>query len=120
VFSDELGLPGETAARIASGFGSGMRQGEVCGAVTGALMVLGLKYGQGSTDDLEAKVRANALAREFGDRFKALNGSIICRELLGIDIGTEEGSRQARNSGKFDNFCPEMIRAAVKLLEEMI
>jgi C_GCAxxG_C_C family probable redox protein len=118
----ELGLDRESALRVASGFGGGMgRLGEVCGAVTGAFMVIGLKHGKSSPEDdaNETKEKAYALVYDFADRFRACNGSILCRELLGCDVNTPEGSAQAREKGLFSNLCPKLVQSAVEILEQM-
>lgn len=118
----ELGLDRESALRVAGGFGGGMgRLGEVCGAVTGAFMVIGLKHGKSSPEDdvNETKEKAYALVYEFGNRFRACNGSILCRELLGCDPGTPEGSAQAREKGLFSDLCPKLVQSAVAILEQM-
>jgi C_GCAxxG_C_C family probable redox protein len=118
----ELGLGRETALRVAGGFGGGMgRLGEVCGAVTGAFMVIGLKHGKShpEDDESETKIKAYALVHEFADRFRAHNGSILCRELLGCDIGTPTGRAQASEKGLFSNLCPKLVRDAVEILEQM-
>lgn len=81
-FEDVTGLDGETALKIASSFGGGMgRMREVCGAVSGALMVLGMLYGY-SEPDQQQKSEHYALVRRFADEFKDRTGSIICREML--------------------------------------
>lgn len=118
----DFGLDRETALRIAGGFGGGMgRLGEVCGAVTGAFMVIGLKHGKShpEDDESETKEKAYALVCEFADRFHARHGSILCRELLGCDIGTPEGSAQAREKGLFGDLCPRLVQSAVEILEQM-
>ncbi len=72
VFCEDLGLDKETAMKLASGFGAGMaRKQEVCGAVTGAIMAVGLKHGQAREDDKAAKEAAYRLSRELMDRFQA-------------------------------------------------
>lgn len=85
-FSKDLGLSEEQALKIGACFGSGMRKGEVCGACTGALMVLGLKYGHSNADDKESKIKADKVCDKFLDEFKKENGSYLCRELLDCDI----------------------------------
>ena len=97
-----------------------MRKGEVCGACTGALMVLGLMYGQFDKDDLESRMRANKVNEAMMNGFAEKNGSYICNELLGCDIRTEEGVKEAREKGLFTDFCPIMVANAVDLLEEII
>ena len=94
VFCEELNLDRETAMKLASGFGAGMaRRQEVCGAVSGAIMAIGLKHGQAREDDKAAKETAYRLSRELMDRFQAEFGSCLCRELLpGIDLRQRPGS----------------------------
>jgi len=114
------GMDEETALRIASGFGGGMgRMAGTCGAVTGAMMVLGLRFG-GTAPDREAKERVYARIREFADRFKARNGSLVCRDLLGCDISTPEGYEVAQEKELFTTTCPRLVRAAAEILEEML
>lgn len=119
-FAPELGLTEEQALRLGACFGSGMRKGEVCGACTGALMVLGLMYGQFDKDDLESRMRANKVNEAMMNGFAEKNGSYICNELLGCDIRTEEGVKEAREKGLFTEFCPKMVAGAVDVLEEII
>lgn len=118
----EMGLDRETALRVAGGFGGGMgRLGEVCGAVTGAFLVIGLKHGKShpEDDESETKKKAYALVYEFADRFRARNGAILCRELLGCDISTPSGRAQAKEKGVFNDLCPKLVRDAVEILEQM-
>ncbi|MBM3285140.1 MAG: C_GCAxxG_C_C family protein, partial [Candidatus Aminicenantes bacterium] len=85
-FSEALGLEKEKAFKIAQAFGGGMaRVGFTCGAVTGALMVIGLKHGRARSGDEAAKEKTYALARECMRRFKSRHGSLVCRELIGVD-----------------------------------
>lgn len=117
-FAPELGLEIEDALKIASAFGGGMvRQGEVCGAVTGALMTLGLKYGSEIADD-EEKVRQ--ASQKLMQRFKEENGSLLCRDLLGHHLNTPEELEKARNSGVFNTTCPQLVRYAAQLTEDII
>src|SRR5574340_1336897 len=79
----EFGLEKETALKAAAGMGGGMGGlGEVCGAVTGALIVIGLKYGHTEASDKETKAKNYAIVRDFAGRFRAGSGSLLCRELL--------------------------------------
>lgn len=119
-FSEELGMPRELALKVGACFGAGMCKAEVCGACTGALMALGLKYGMHKDGDLESKENANSYAVRFLEKFAEKNGSYICRELLGCDISTDEGRMYARQSGLFTEKCPEMIKSAVLIAEELI
>ena len=121
-FGDITGFDDDTAARLASSFGGGIgRMREVCGAVSGAAMVLGLVKGYSDPDDLEAKKAHYALVRTFADRFKELNGSVICRELLsGVQTSTG-GDPEARTTEYYKKRpCPELVRQAAEILDELL
>jgi C_GCAxxG_C_C family probable redox protein len=105
---------------VATGFGGGMRMGDTCGAVTGAFMVLGLKYGNTTAEDKEGKAKTYTKVKEYTNRFKARNDYIMCRELLGCDLSTPEGMKEAQDKGLFSSICPRMVREAVEILEEMM
>ncbi|MFA5054868.1 MAG: C-GCAxxG-C-C family protein [Dehalococcoidia bacterium] len=120
-FAAEMGVERDVALKMAQGFGGGMGlMGETCGAVTGAFMVIGLKYGRTSVNDDEAKRKTNALVKEFVEKFKAKNGTIECRELLGCDIGTPEGNRIAKERQLFSTVCPGFVRDAAEILEMIL
>lgn len=121
-FAPALDLDRETALKVAAAFGGGMvRTGEVCGAVSGALMVIGLRYGQPTAEDKTAKEETYELASHVINRFKARNkGCVKCRELLGHDIGTPEGLNAARDDGLFETLCPNFVRDAAEIVEELI
>lgn len=121
VYTEEFGLCRETALKIACGFGGGMgRMALTCGAVTGAFMVIGLKYGNVDANEKEIKEKTYGLVREFARRFEKRNGSSICRELLGCDISEPEGLRSAKENGLFTSVCPGLVQDAVGILEEML
>ena len=113
VFSEEFGLSKEDAFKIGACFGSGMRQAEVCGACTGALMALGLKYG-------DNKEKCNEVSDRFFEEFKKENASFICRDLLGCDISTPEGVKSALEKNLFKEFCPKMVASAVEITEKIM
>ncbi|MEE1218668.1 MAG: C-GCAxxG-C-C family protein [Ruminococcus sp.] len=119
-FASELGLNEEQALKIGGCFGSGMRKGEVCGACTGALMALGLKYGQSEVEDLESKIKTNDVAQKFLDLFQKENGSYICKELLGCDISTPQGVQYALDNNLFVEFCPKMVESATIIAEKLL
>lgn len=119
-FADVCGITEKQAFRIGSCFGSGMRKGDVCGACTGALMVLGLLYGETRKGDQEARKRTNELNDLMMDRFSGENGSCRCNDLLGCDIRTAEGIRYAREHHLFTELCPKVVASAVGILEEII
>jgi len=107
-FSEDFNLPKEQALKIGACFGSGMRRAEVCGACTGALMAMGLKYG----DD---KAKSYKACEKFLDEFEKENGSIICRDLLECDISTPDGVKHAVENNLFKEFCPKMVESAAEI-----
>ena len=119
-FATEFGLSEETALKIATQFGGGARKGEMCGAVSGALMVLGLKYGHFHRNAPEEKGNAYKIAEEFMNRFIEKNGTVVCRELLGYDVSKPEDAEKIREKNLFKSVCPEMIRCATRIVEEML
>lgn len=119
-YSKQLGLDCEKAFKVATGFGGGMRMGDTCGAVSGAFMVLGLKYGNTTAEDKERKANTYKKVEEYIKRFKVRNDSVMCRELLGCDLSTPEGMKEAQDKGLFSSICPQMVQDAVEILEEMM
>jgi len=96
------------------------RMGEQCGAVTGAFMVIGLKYGKAKAADEGARDRTYELVREFVTRFRSRHGSIVCRELLGYDLSNPQEGELAKKKGLFDTLCPQLVRDAAEILEEIL
>ena len=119
-FAPECGLTEEQALKLGACFGSGMRKGEVCGACTGALMVLGALYGQYDKADPESRERANRVNDIMMEGFAKKCGSYICNDLLKCDILTPEGRKFALDNNLFTDFCPIMVANAVDVLEEII
>ena len=120
VFAPEGGLSREKALLVASCFGGGMRCGEVCGAVTGALMAIGLNFGFTSVQNPADKARSNALAVSFEEQFIAKKQSILCRELLGYNLSDSEEFMQITEKGLFSSICPQLISEAVRLVEKIL
>jgi C_GCAxxG_C_C family probable redox protein len=120
-YGPRYGLDEKNALRIALGFGAGMgRLGATCGAVTGAFMVLSLKHALENVTDNERKEKTYASVREFAKRFEARNGSIVCKELLGCDLGTPEGMKQAKEKDLVNKACPKYVKDSAEILEEML
>jgi C_GCAxxG_C_C family probable redox protein len=94
--------------------------GETCGAVTGAFMVIGLKYGKARAEDDGARDKTYELVGEFVARFKDRHGSIICKELLGYDLSNPLEGEAAKEKGLFDTLCPQFVRNATEILEEIL
>jgi C_GCAxxG_C_C family probable redox protein len=111
----------ETALRVSAAFGGGMgRMGEVCGAVTGAFMVLGLKYGRTSLKDAKSHENTNRVVRDFVDKFRSINGSIVCRELLGCDLSTPDGVKTFVEKNLRDTLCAKYVRDAAEIVEQLL
>ena len=118
-FGDVTGLEKSLAAKLASSFGGGMgRMREVCGAVSGMLMALGLKYGYADPKDRAGKTAQYELVRALADEFKKENGSIICRELLGLDENFKPKPPEERTEAYYKKRpCGELCRHAAEILE---
>ena len=119
-YSSDLGLDEETALRIAGGFGAGMGYiGETCGAVTGAIMLIGLKHGKVKSEDDAARERTYALVQEFARKFIELNGSVKCKELLEYDISNPSELEIVRENKLFETICPKLVKDASEIIEEL-
>jgi C_GCAxxG_C_C family probable redox protein len=117
-FASQFGLEKETALKLASPFGGGMaRRGEVCGAVTGALMALGLARGADKPADKE---KIYQLSKEFTHIFEGKHGTLLCRDLLASDISTPDGWQKAKEAGKFTTTCPVLVRDAVEIVQRFL
>lgn len=114
-YAEEYGLTEELALKLGTCLGAGMRKGEVCGACTGALMVLGLMH-----DDPKNRKTAYENTKQFLNDFRDVNGSYLCNDLFGCDVRTPEGVQYARDHHLFTEFCPKMVASAVDILEDII
>lgn len=120
-YATEYGLDRDTALRLATGFGGGMgRMQNTCGAVSGAFLVIGLKYGTGENGNTEARDKTYQLIREFSNRFQEIHGSIICKELLGCDINTPKGKDYYDQNEFFEKKCFQYVKDAATLLEDIL
>ena len=120
-FGPDSGLDYNICFRIATPFGAGFaRRQETCGAVTGALMVLGLKYGRGTEDDINVRNKNYEIVNEFIRRFEVKHGSVKCSELLGHDMNTEEGKRIIEEKNLYETLCVGYVKDAAEILEELM
>ena len=119
-FGQNEGIDLDTAKAVASAFGAGMgRTQATCGAVSGALMAIGLsRFDAG--DLVESKHRVYDLAREFLDEYEKRRGSVSCRLLLGVDLNTPEGEEEVRRNDLFRTRCEGFVEEACDLLEEIL
>jgi C_GCAxxG_C_C family probable redox protein len=120
-YSEQFGLGEELALKIACGFGGGIgRTGRTCGAVTGAVMVIGLKHGQADVADEESRQETHKLVKKFIDRFIELHGSVECRELIGYDLSNPAEFESARASSDVERKCRGFVHDAAHILENVL
>lgn len=120
-YGPRFGLDRERGFQLAGSFGAGVaRTGETCGAVNGALMVIGLKHAKKRSEENDERELSYSLARKFMDAFKDRNRSLLCRELLGVNVSTPEGMAVVRERDLFATVCPRFVRDAAELLEEAL
>lgn len=120
-FAEDLGLDKKTAVMISSGFGGGMgRMREVCGAVSGMFMVTGLKYGYDDPKNFQAKKELYEKIQKLGEDFKRENGSIICRELLGLSEKDTPTPEKRTEEYYKKRPCGELVKLAAEMVEEFI
>ena len=117
VFCEEMGLDLATAFKLANGFGGGVRCGELCGAVSGAVMAIGLKCGFYVENDFKQKEYCNQKTFEFVEKFKEENNSVLCRDLLGVDIHCPDDHKNPVAQEAHKSICPKMVASAVRVLE---
>ncbi len=119
-FAEQYGLDLDTALKLATPFGGGMGHNrQVCGAVSGALMSLGLARGI-SAYDREKKYACYDLAGKFLTRFEALHGALTCPGLLGLDIGDPTDLAKAREADLFHTLCPKFVGDAAQIVAELL
>lgn len=120
-YADEMGLDRDIAFKIACGFGAGMgRMQEVCGAVTGAFMVIGLKHGKAGKDEDHLKEITYGLVKQFSEHFKKTNGSINCKELLGCDLNSAAGRAKFKADNLVQKVCERCVKDSVDILEQLL
>ena len=119
-YCELFNLEVETALKLAAGFAGGMRFGRTCGAVTGAIMVLGLKYGAQNCERPEGRMDIYDAVCEFTENFERAFGSTECENLLGCNISTAEGKLKAKEENLFYTICPGFIKTSAEILEDMI
>ena len=119
-YAPHYGLDEDKALKISTGFGGGMaRSGRTCGAVTGAYMVIGLKYGMGVSKDAEAKEKTYQIISEFSEKFQKNHGSLLCSEITGCNINTPEGMEYFNQNNLLEK-CFNCVKNAAEILEEIL
>ena len=120
-FGQDYGLSEDQCLKIGCAFGGGMaRQQMTCGAVTGALMALGLEYGRAADDPYSKTGEAYDKTKELFEEFKKRNGSINCKELLlGLDMNDPEDQKEIERLGLFRTDCMKYVKDAVEIVERI-
>ncbi len=121
-YCDDLQFDRNTALKMACGLGAGMgRKEEVCGAVTGGIIVIGAKYGRGEGEDRAPTELTYQKTRELMDRFAETHGTFICRKLLkGCELTTEEGRKHFKEGKLADTICKPCVRSVVEILNDIM
>ena len=109
-----------TGIKIAAGFGAGMQRAKTCGAVTGAIMVLGLHFGDAGSVKSAGRREVYRAVQEFTDEFEQIHGTLNCRQLLGCDVNTPEGKQVAAQNNLFTTVCPDFVRDAAAIVDRII
>ena len=119
-FAEELNLPEDQVIRMTSGFGGGIaKHGHVCGAVSGAIIVLGMKYADGGTPD-EANAAAYSMVNKFLEEFEKKNSSIMCKDLIdGLDLNDPGDRAEWKSRNLHDVTCLPVVESAVRIIETL-
>ena len=119
-FAEEFGLEKESAIALAVPFGGGMsKQGKTCGCLTGALMVIGLRYGKDSTTINSKRRLSYNMGKAFIQKFKEKFGATECRELIKLDLNRKEDLEEA-NKNVFGNRCKNMVGETAAILDQFL
>jgi C_GCAxxG_C_C family probable redox protein len=120
-FAEDFGIEKEKALRLSCGFGGGMSHtGSTCGAVTGALMVIGMKYGMTDASDPGAKAKTYAVANEFITEFLRRNHTINCTDLLGHNLSDPKELALVKENNLFRVTCTRYVHDAGEILEKIL
>lgn len=121
-YGPELGLDAETALKVSTGLGGGMGgSGEVCGAVTGGILALGLKYGRGGQAEKSVAQQTYRKTQELMTAFEQVHGTCTCRTLLGgCDLRTPEGMQRFKEQDLHRKVCVGCVRTVGEILARML
>jgi C_GCAxxG_C_C family probable redox protein len=119
-YADDLKYSKELAQKMGAGFGGGMgKRQETCGAVTGAIMVLGMMKGEQVNNNEDLKSYTYESVQELINRFTAEHGSTQCKDLIGCDLNTPEGAAQFKQENMKENVCAKFVETAVDIIDSM-
>jgi len=120
-FRDSERIDEKMALKLGTIFGAGVAcTGGTCGAVSGALMAISMKHGREDVASVDAKTKTYQLGRQLMDEFKKQNGSCVCEELLGMNIGVPENMAKAQAAGLFATKCYDLVKSAAEILDRIL
>lgn len=120
VLSEDLGIELKQILRLATGFGGGIsRLGDICGAISGAIMAIGLKHGYDETPNNDAKEKVFLLTKELIEKIKAKHGCYNCRDLTGYEWTGPESSKLFHELKIPENVCHNVIRDTIEIVEKI-
>lgn len=119
-FAKDMGLSVEEARKLTACYGGGCAMGGTCGAVSGAMMVLGAKYGQYDEAHMEQKEVMAQKRAAFFDAFREAYGSPLCRDLLQFDLSKPDEREQAVSSGIMMDLCPRIVHDTIRMTEKLL
>lgn len=121
-YAEKFGMDKRTATKVSTGFGGGCMRGETCGAIIGAYMALGLKYGISEEGEAgqDQKVESVKKCEEFNQAFLDKYKSFECRSLMGADISTPEGMAVIQEKNLMMTFCPALVQDVTEILDTML
>ena len=120
-YGTDFGLDEGLANRLSEGFSGGMgNMGLTCGAVTGALMVIGLKYGRTEAADKRSQVKTLKVIQEFVTRFQSRHGTLVCNDLLQVEEGTGLKRLFSTKRKRIATVCPNVVRDAAEIMEAIL
>jgi C_GCAxxG_C_C family probable redox protein len=121
VFAQQFRLDQDLARRISQGFGGGIAYtDDLCGAISGAIMAIGLRYGRTTAEDKTAKEKTYAVVGEFLRQFKQNNSSTECTKLLGYNLSDPQQMAEAKKNKAVMARCPAFVQDAVGIVETLI
>jgi len=118
-YSEELNIDHEIVERISVAFGGGMsKQGKTCGCLSGALMVIGLKYGMDSAKEIEKRINSYNKGKDMIVKFKEVFGAIDCKDLIKLDLDNSKDMEKAQRENVFEKRCSKLVGETIEILEE--
>ena len=118
-YAEDLNIDHEIVERIAVAFGGGIsKQGKTCGCLSGAIMVIGLKYGIDSAKKIEQRINSYNQGKEMVVKFKEVFGATDCKDLIKLDLDNSKDMEKAQKEKVFENRCSKLVGQTVEILEE--